>query len=229
MARAVLADMSAPYSAVESFVYDRVIAPAVLAMGERIAQELASGVGDDARVLDVGCGGGQLVLDLAARRPGVRVTGLDLSAEQIARAEARADERGLGGRARFVRGSALELPFDDASFDVVVSVASIKHWPDQLQGLAECVRVLGPGGRLFVFEADRGCRLDDAAEFVGRWRIPRALRLPALAGFRTWVAGQAIDLDDARALLGRLPELADTDARRVPGTPALVLEGTKRA
>lgn len=52
----VLADIAAPYSSVESFVYDRVIAPAVLAMGERIAGELADQIEDDARVLDVGCG-----------------------------------------------------------------------------------------------------------------------------------------------------------------------------
>ncbi|GMV15301.1 MAG: class I SAM-dependent methyltransferase [Polyangiaceae bacterium] len=227
MARPVLEDIAAPYSAFETFVYDRVIAPAVLAMGERIADELAREIPERARVLDVGSGGGQLALEIAARRPEAQVTGLDLSPDQVARASARACERGLGGRVRFVQGSALEQPFGDASFDVVTSVASIKHWPDQAKGLAECARVLVPGGRLFVFEADRGCRLDDARDFVARWRLPALLRVPALAAFRTWVAGQAIDLDDARELVGALP-LEASEVRRISGTPALVLGGTKR-
>jgi len=226
MARAVLADISAPYSALETWVYDRVIAPAVLAMGERIAEELARDISADARVLDVGCGGGQLALEIAKRRPRARVTGLDLSAEQVARASARAREQGFAPRVTFVQGSALDQPFDDASFDVVTSVASIKHWPGQARGLAECVRVLAPGGRLFVFEADRGCRLADARDFVARWRLPRALRVPALAAFRTWVAGQAIDLDDARELVGAL-RLERTEVRRIAGTPALGLSGVK--
>jgi SAM-dependent methyltransferase len=109
---------------------------------------------------------------------------------------------------------------------VVTSVASIKHWPDQARGLRECVRVLRAGGRLVVFEADRGCRLGDAQDFVARWTLPRPLRLPALAAFRTWVAGQAIDLDDARALVSGL-SLEATEVRRVPGTPALMLAGSK--
>lgn len=220
----VLADIAAPYSSVESFIYDRVIAPAVLAMGERIAGELAGQIADDAQVLDVGCGGGHLALDIAERRAGARVTGLDLSAEQVARAAARAKARGLA--VQFVQGSALDLPFDSGSFDVVTSVASIKHWPDQARGLRECVRVLRAGGRLVVFEADRGCRLGDAQDFVRRWALPRPLRLPALAAFRTWVAGQAIDLDDARELVGGL-SLEATEVRRVPGTPALMLAGSK--
>ncbi len=223
----VLADMSAPYSAVESLIYDRVIAPAVLAMGERIAAELVDFVGEDAKVLDVGAGGGQLALELAERRPRAAVTGLDLSPDQVSRASQRARDRGLGARATFVQGSALDLPFESGRFDLVTSVASIKHWPDQAQGLAECVRVLAPGGRLMVFEADRGCRLGDARDFVRRWRLPSPLRGVALAAFRTWVAGQAIDLDDARELLAGLP-LEQTEVHRVPGTPALMLGGVKR-
>jgi ubiquinone/menaquinone biosynthesis C-methylase UbiE len=223
----VLADMSAPYSAVESLIYDRVIAPAVLAMGERIAAELVDFVGEGAKVLDVGAGGGQLALELAERRPRAAVTGLDLSPDQVSRASQRARDRGLGARATFVQGSALDLPFESGRFDLVTSVASIKHWPDQAQGLAECVRVLAPGGRLMVFEADRGCRLGDARDFVRRWRLPSPLRGMALAAFRTWVAGQAIDLDDARELLAGLP-LEQTEVHRVPGTPALMLGGVKR-
>jgi SAM-dependent methyltransferase len=123
---------------------------------------------------------------------------------------------------RFVQGSALELPFEAGDFDAVVSIGSIKHWPDAARGLAECARVLRPGGPLFVVEVDRGCRWDDARAFVDDWRMPRALRPLGLALFRTWVAGQAIDLDDARALLTSSP-FVDAQVERIAGAPGLLM------
>jgi SAM-dependent methyltransferase len=101
-------------------------------------------------------------------------------------------------------------------------VGSIKHWPDPARGLRECLRVLRPGAPLIVAEVDRGCHLDDARAFVARWRMPRLLRPLALVLFRTYVAGQAIDLDDARALLASLP-LANPRCERIPRTPGLLL------
>jgi SAM-dependent methyltransferase len=104
----------------------------------------------------------------------------------------------------------------------VVSVGSIKHWPDPRRGLAECVRALRPGGRLVIAEVDRGCLLDDARRFVARWRMPSPLRPLGLVLFRTFVAGQGIDGDDARALAAGLP-LDDLQIERIGGTPGLLL------
>lgn len=224
MLEMIARDITAPYSAFEAWAYDLFIAPAVAQFLPELAGPYVDDVKRGARVLDVGCGGGQNALALADLRPDLEITGLDLSPGQVARATRRAAKRGTGQR--FVEGSALELPFSDGEYDLVMSFASIKHWPDQLRGLSECARVLKPGGRLLVLEADRGCHLDDAKRFVERARIPRALVPIALAGFRTWVAGQGLDLDDARALLAQLP-LRDARASRLPGTPAVLLEGTR--
>jgi ubiquinone/menaquinone biosynthesis C-methylase UbiE len=214
------------HSAVESFAYDAVIAPAVIGLSAALEADMLDRLPRGARVLEVGSGGGQLAVRIAERRPDVSIVGLDLSPEQVARASRRA--RALGDRVRFVEGSALEMPFADASFDAVLSVASLKHWPDQARGMRECVRVLVPGGALAVIEGDRGCRLDDARAFVGRWRMPRLLRPLALLFFRTLVAGQAIDLDEARALADALP-LDERRVERIAGTPGLVMMGRKRA
>jgi ubiquinone/menaquinone biosynthesis C-methylase UbiE len=142
----------------------------------------------------------------------------------VRRAAARAAQAGI--KARFVDGSALDLPFADGTFDAVLSVASIKHWPDPARGLAECARVLRAGGHLLVIEADRGCRLDDARRFVDGWRVPRAARRLLLPLFRTYVAGQAFDLDEARGLLAGAA-LDEARVERLEGLPALVLRGRK--
>jgi ubiquinone/menaquinone biosynthesis C-methylase UbiE len=221
---AVLRDFTARYHPVESWLYDRVVAPAVLTFAPAFEARLAARARAGGEVLEVGSGGGQLAAWAAGRHPNVRWTGLDLSPEQVARARRRA--RAWADRVRFVEGSALDLPFADGSFDAVISVASIKHWPDPARGLGECARVLRSGGLLLVAEADRGCRHEDARSFVTRWAVPPPARALALAFFRTFVAGRSLDLDEARALLASLP--VDGTVERVPGTPALLISGTRR-
>lgn len=102
-----------------------------------------------ARVLDVGCGTGYLLRRLAERYPGaVALTGVDAAPSMIDAAEKAATDPRLA----FRHGAAERLPFDDAAFDLVVSTTSFDHWADQGAGLAECARVLRPGGALVLVD-----------------------------------------------------------------------------
>ena len=99
------------------------------------------------QILDVGCGTGYLLGRLAARAPQAQVlAGIDAAPAmiEVARAVAADD------RMRFVAGTAEQLPWPAATFDMVVSTTSFDHWADQRAGLAECARVLAPGGRLVL-------------------------------------------------------------------------------
>jgi len=99
------------------------------------------------RVLDVGCGTGYLLGRLAARAPQAGVlAGIDAAPAMIAVARAAAAD----DRLRFVVGTAGQLPWPPAAFDLVVSTTSFDHWADQRAGLAECARVLAPGGVLVL-------------------------------------------------------------------------------
>ena len=220
-----LQDFTKPYSALEAWAYDRFIAGGPV----RLFRKLSSGtvlrdLPREASVLDVGCGGGHIALALAESRPDISMTGLDLNEGQVARATRRAEQRGLD--VTFVQGDALDMPFADRSFDAVYSVASIKHWPDQAQGLSECRRVLRPGGILSVIDADRGCRLEDACGFVDAVGVPAVLKPIALAVFRTWVAGRGIEIDETREVLSSI-DASEWTVERVQGAPAL--EITNRA
>lgn len=100
------------------------------------------------RVLDLGCGAGtdSLVAALMVG-PGGRVTGIDMTPEMLAKARAAADELAVEN-VEFVEGEAEQLPFGDASFDVVISNGVIDLIPDKDAVFAELHRVLRPGGRV---------------------------------------------------------------------------------
>jgi SAM-dependent methyltransferase len=222
-------NITTPFGTIYSAWYDHYMAPGVFKVLETdLHGRFMERVGRGSRVLDVGCGGGHHAVHMAHQRPDVRVVGLDLSAELIRRCRRLAAKGRVADRVEFVAGDALELPFPDQHFDRVYCAGSIKHWPDQRKGLDECLRVMRPGGRFLVMEADRSCRFADVRSWARDTRTPRPL-LPALhAYFRMYIAGQSLDLDDARALWNPLP-LDDVDGpRRIPGTPTLIMCGTKR-
>ncbi len=102
------------------------------------------------RVLDLGCGAGLDSL-VAAQMVGPEgsVTGVDMTPEMLSKARAGAAEMSVDN-VSFVEGEAERLPFDDASFDVVISNGVIDLIPDKDAVFSELHRVLRPGGRIQV-------------------------------------------------------------------------------
>jgi SAM-dependent methyltransferase len=105
----------------------------------------AAGIRRGDKALDVGCGTGVLARE-ALRRVGQegQVVGLDLNAGMLAVA-ARTEPN-----VEWRQGDAASLPFEDASFDVVVSQFALMYFPDRVPSLREMWRTLAPGGRLTV-------------------------------------------------------------------------------
>lgn len=107
------------------------------------------------RVLDVGCGLGGSARYLASEYR-CRVTGIDLTAEYVDAANALTDLVGLTPMVEFRKGSALDMPFDDGSFDVVWTEHVQMNIADKRAFYGELVRVLRPRGRLLFHDIFQG-------------------------------------------------------------------------
>lgn len=101
------------------------------------------------RILDVGCGYGETAFHLA-REVGCEVVGINISAKELDLAHERTPDSGVADKVSFEYGDFHDLPFGDATFDVVWSQEAFLHGVDKIQILQECHRVLKPGGRVVI-------------------------------------------------------------------------------
>lgn len=176
------------------------------------------------RSLEVGCGTGSFSLSLhragVIRQPAVT----DVSAGMIALA--RRNAAGLGVEIDARVGDAEQLPFDDASFDLVVGHDVLHYVEDVEQALREAVRVLRPGGR-FVFCAEPTDRIDGLAARAAQLAANAAQRISNVPGIGSRLIGgqveadsdtdgdnKAADVTDLSAVIG-VHSFAPRDLRRM--------------
>lgn len=180
------------------------------------------------RVLDVATGTGNTAFAIAER--GAEVTAVDVSTGMLAQARKRAEEEGRD--VQFVEGSAEDLPFGEASFDVVVARHAPHHFRDVAKFLSEVHRVLRPGGRFAMADGispnaevhdlfNHWQRLRDPSHFdartVDEWR-----RLARDAGF-TWtkstIVPYRLEFDWWTRQAGCSPETIATLVREAQAMP----------
>jgi len=161
--------------------FSRLVAPVGALVLDRV------GVAPGQALLDVGTGSGGTIAIPAAQR-GASVVGLDLTPELLEHARRRAAEAGV--EVEWVEGDAQELPFEDASFDRVVSTFGAMFAPDHERAAAELVRVCRPGGRIaMVTWANEGFA-GELFKLSGRFMPPPppGVQPPPLWGVESHVA-----------------------------------------
>ena len=136
------------------------------------------GVTPGTRLLDVGCGAGQLAL--IAARAGAQVTGCDIATNWIEKARARAAAEGL--EITFEEGDAESLPYDDAQFDVVVSLIGAMFAPRPDLVAAELTRVCRPGGMIAMANWTPGGFIGQMFKAIAKHIAPSGMPSPVLWG-----------------------------------------------
>lgn len=152
------------------------------------------------RLLDVGCGLGDVTLAYAADvAPGGEAVGVDASAAMLRVARKRAERSPVAGAVRFSLGDALDLDEPDASFDAVRSERTLQWVADPAAAVAEMARVLRPGGRFALIDTDWSTLTldigDDALTRLVRDALQIERARPSLVGRRLAELARAAGLD----------------------------------
>jgi ubiquinone/menaquinone biosynthesis C-methylase UbiE len=203
---------------------DEAIAGMPLRNNAELAGELLAGCGP--RVLDVGCGDGTFTRQFAKLHHG-RLAGIDIRERKIE--EARVAAAAAGVAIEFHNASAEAMPFADDSFDVVMFSNSLHHMADIDLALHEAVRVLAPGGLIYImepvpagsyFEATRSVNDETAVRTAAYHAIGSAIAgglLPLreeryrsrrrISSFDEWREDQITRDDKRRAAFAAQPEI----------------------
>lgn len=136
--------------------------------------------------LEIGCGIGGISVNVLRQRPGVRMTGVDISPEQLALARSNAQTHGVNDRFEAVPGNSMALPFDDQRFDFALCIESSFHYDDKPRFLREMFRTLRPGGRAVL--ADITCRTPE------RVRFRQGNHFEAPEQYMQWIAQAGFEL-----------------------------------
>jgi SAM-dependent methyltransferase len=128
------------------------------------------------RMLDVACGAGQIAIPAA--RSGVQVTGVDIAANLIDQARARAKDEGVN--VQFDEGDAEMLPYEDASFDMVVSLIGAMFAPRPEFVAAELIRVCRPGGTIAMANWTPEGHVGQMFKIIGKYVPPSPLMEPPM-------------------------------------------------
>lgn len=123
------------------------------------------GIEKNMRILDLGCGSGYLAFPIAKRNRSCEVVGLDIVSDALEANRTKARNEGLGNIS-FVYYDGVDFPFEDGSFDLVITRYALHHFPDIDHSIHEVSRVLRADGRFFLSdprpnECDRDRFVDD--------------------------------------------------------------------
>ena len=133
-------------------IYD--LGCSLMGLGRRFRYAIIDrlGITGAEKVLDAGCGTGALLMALKERYPSVSAEGLDPAESALEIAKRKSARNGLD--IKWHHGFMEELPFEDDSFDIVVSTLAFHHIDPEkkLQALKECRRVLKPAGRMVLVD-----------------------------------------------------------------------------
>lgn len=211
--------------------------PDIVNQRRRTVKRLAPKPGE--RILDVGCGPGLLVTEMAqAVGPTGHVTGIDIADAMIALSEQRLADSPLADRVTFLKGDATALPFADEAFDAAVCVQVYEYVEDVETALAELHRVLKPRGRTVILDTDWHSIVWNAADQQRMARILEAWKerfahptLPRRLSQLLRHAGFAIEHRDALVLLNPEYDQNTYSAAHLPIIADFVVEhgGIKRS
>jgi ubiquinone/menaquinone biosynthesis C-methylase UbiE len=163
----------------------------------RLAQEITRELPPASRILEVAPGPGYLSVELA-KSSAYKVTGLDISQSFVRMASDYA--RLQGTRARFIHGSASDIPLEDEFFDLIICRAAFKNFSAPLEALNEMHRVLKPGGQAIIIDLRKDASWNEIVDYVDQLKLGRMNAWITRMTFKHMLLRRAYCVEDFRRL-----------------------------
>jgi ubiquinone/menaquinone biosynthesis C-methylase UbiE len=179
---------------------------------ERLARELANNLPRDARVLEIAPGPGYLSVALAKLGP-FKITGLDISQSFVRMASQYAKREGVV--ARFIHGSASDIPLEDGLFDLIVCRAAFKNFSEPLKAINEMHRVLKPGGTAIIIDLRKDASWEEIVAYVDGLHVSAANSWFMKLTFKHMLLKRAYT-EEQMASLARESDFNSCDIRKSP-------------
>ncbi|MFX0000360.1 MAG: class I SAM-dependent methyltransferase [Candidatus Hodarchaeota archaeon] len=130
------------------------------------------------KLVDAGCGSGNLIVQIAKTLLDLDLIGVDISDEVLNLAKKRVIKNDLSEKIEFKLGNVEDLPFSDNSIDFLLSTLSLHHWQDPIRAFNEFFRVLRKDGTLLIFDFRRDARkfFYGLLKFATKIVVPKALK-----------------------------------------------------
>lgn len=154
------------YGPLMASIYESIIQPSSLEeklnlIGQKIRHY------DPQNLLDIGCGNGLILKELANKFQTTNFNGIDNSSEQIKKCRQFSKIKNL----TFSKESIESTHFKNNQFDFIMAMGSIKHWENQNQCLGECHRILNSDGVFFISELNPQASLKQIEYFISKWKF----------------------------------------------------------
>jgi demethylmenaquinone methyltransferase/2-methoxy-6-polyprenyl-1,4-benzoquinol methylase len=188
-------------------------------------------LGAEGRYLDVGCGTGDVALEILRQAPGSKVVGIDPSQEMLFRGQIKISAAGLTDSISLVLGDALDLKFEDNSFDGAITSFCIRNVTDRRQGLREINRVVRPGGRLVILELTQptGRIMGPLFRIYARVVMPALTKIMSSVSAYRYLTDSMVDFPRPETILALMKEVGFIERRYAHMTGGIVtlFEGDK--
>jgi demethylmenaquinone methyltransferase/2-methoxy-6-polyprenyl-1,4-benzoquinol methylase len=188
-------------------------------------------LGADRRYLDVGCGTGDIALEILLQAPGSKVVGIDPSQEMLSRGQLKISEAGLSDSISLIMGDVLGLKFEDESFDGAITSFCIRNVTDRRQGLSEIRRVVRPGGRLVILELTQptGAIMGPLFSIYARVVMPIVTKIMSSVSAYRYLTDSMVDFPRPEMILDLMKEVGFIERRyaRMTGGIVTLFEGNK--
>ena len=178
----------------------------------------------EGRYLDVGCGTGDIAMEILRQAPGSKVVGIDPSQEMLFRGQLKIGAAGLSDSISLVLGDVLDLKFEDESFDGAITSFCIRNVTDRRQGLSEIRRVVRPGGRVVILELTQptGKIMGPLFRIYARVVMPALTKIMSSVSAYRYLTDSMVDFPRPELILALMKEAGLIECRYAHMTGGIV-------